>query len=116
MTTENPTAPPAYQAAAPHPVQLTIPHQAEYSRGLSVLGVIFFIGKVIGAIPVLIVLYVLTIIMEVGAWFMQFAVLFTGKYPEGAHQFFTGIIQLSTRTQAWILGLNDTYPGFSLKD
>jgi len=115
MTTENPTPPPAYQAAVPHPVQLTIPHQAEYSRGLSVLGVIFFIGKIIGAIPVLIVLYVLNIIMEVGAWIMQFAVLFTGKYPEGAHQFFSGVIQLSARTQAWVLGLSDTYPGFSLK-
>jgi hypothetical protein len=116
MTTENPTAaPPAYQAVEPHPVQLTIPHQAEYSRGLSILGVIFFIGKVIGALPVLIVLYILMIIFEVGAWIMQFAVLFTGKYPEGAHEFFKGIVQLSARTQAWVFGLTDRYPGFSLK-
>ncbi|HEX4217000.1 MAG TPA: DUF4389 domain-containing protein [Acidimicrobiales bacterium] len=115
MTTENPAVPPAYQAVEPHPVQLIIPHQAEYSRGLSVLGVIFFIGKIIGALPVLIVLYILNIILHVGAWIMQFAVLFTGKYPEGAHEFFTGIIQLNARALAWILGLNDRYPGFSLK-
>ncbi len=76
---------------------------------------IFFIGKIIGAIPVLIVLYILTIILEIGAWLMQFAVLFTGKYPEGAHEFFRGIIQLTARTQAWVLGLSDRYPGFSLK-
>ncbi len=115
MTTESPTPPPTYQAGEPHPVQLTIPHQAEYSRGLSILGVIFFIGKIIGALPVLIVLYVLTIILEIGGWVMQFVVLFTGKYPEGAHEFFRGIVQLNARTLSWILGLTDRYPGFSLK-
>ena len=115
MTTENPTAPPTYDAVEPHPVQLAIPHQAEYSRGLSILGVIFFIGKVIGALPVLIVLYILMNVFEVGPWIMQFAVLFTGKYPEGAHEFFKGIIQLSARTQAGVFGLTKGYPGFSLK-
>jgi hypothetical protein len=46
---------------------------------------------------------------------MQFAVLLAGKYPEGAHEFFKGILQLSARTQAWVFGLTDRYPGFTLK-
>jgi hypothetical protein len=115
MTTDNPTPPPMYSAGTPHPVQLTIPMQAEWSRPLAIAGCIFLIGRALLALPVLIVLYVLSIILGIGAWILQFAVLFTGEYPEGAHQFFAGIIQLTARAQAYVYGLSDRYPGFSLQ-
>jgi len=42
-------------------------------------------------------------------------VLFTGKYPKGGHDFVTGYLRLSVRMQAWLFGLTDEYPGFSLQ-
>jgi len=110
------TSPPPSPAGTPaHPVQLSIVHAEKYSRGLAALGCIFFFGRLIALIPVLFVLYFLRIASFVVAWFMQFAVLFTGKYPEGAHAFVGGYLRMSTRSSAWLFGLTDTYPGFSLQ-
>ena len=113
MTIENPTVPPG---PTTHPVQLTIAHADSYSRGLAFLGAILFIGRIIALIPVLIVLYVLAIVCEIVALVMQFAVLFTGKYPTGPHGFLTGFLRLQVRTTAWMFGLTDKYPGFSLQE
>jgi hypothetical protein len=93
-----------------NPVQLSIVRQDKYSRGLAVLGCLFLYGRVIALIPILIVLYVLGIVAFLVAWIMQFAVLFTGSYPEGAHSFLTGFLRWSIRSQAWLFGLTDKYP------
>jgi len=93
-----------------NPVQLTIVHQDKYSRGLAILGCIFLYGRVIALIPILIVLWVLGIIAFLVAWIMQFAVLFTASYPSGAHEFLTGYLRWSIRSQAWLFGLTDKYP------
>lgn len=92
------------------PVQLTIAHQQSYSRGLAFLGCIFFFGRAIALIPILIVLYIVGIAAGLVAWIMQFAVLFTGRYPEGAHGFVTGYLRWNTRAVAWLYGLTDKYP------
>jgi len=102
-------------SASPHPVQVSIAHADRYSRGLAFLGCIFFIGRVIALIPVLIVLYFLRIVAFIVAWVLQFVVLFTGKYPDGAHAFVGGYLRLSLRNEAWLFGLTDKYPGFSLE-
>ncbi|MGP8159921.1 MAG: DUF4389 domain-containing protein [Candidatus Dormibacteria bacterium] len=109
-------APPAgYQGGSSgHPVQLTIQHQATYSRGLGCLGFFWFLGRALLAIPVAIWLYILFIIAEIVAWIMQIVVIFTGSYPQGAHSFVTGVLRLYTRTAAFILGLTDAYPGFGI--
>lgn len=101
--------------SSPHTVELSIEHAHEYSRGLAFLGCIVFIGRLIALVPVLFVLYFLRIAAFIVAWVMQFAVLFTGTYPEGAHRFVCGYLRLSIRNEAWLLGLTDTYPGFSLQ-
>jgi hypothetical protein len=99
-----------------HPtVEVSIEHAEEYSRGLAVLGCIIFIGRVIALIPVLVVLYFLRIALFFVAWVLQFAVLFTGRYSEGGHRFVTGVMRLEVRTEAWLYGLTDKYPGFSLE-
>lgn len=103
---------------APDPtkyVVLDVPHAPEYSRGLAALGCLLFVGRVIALIPVIVVLYVLTLVATLVAWLMQFAVLFTGRYPAGAHEFVTGYARLSARSNAWLFGLTDSYPGFSLQ-
>ncbi|MGD0255357.1 MAG: DUF4389 domain-containing protein [Acidimicrobiales bacterium] len=101
--------------SASHPVQLSIVHAESYSRGLAALGCIFFIGRAITLIPVFIVLYFLRIAAFIAAWILQFAVLLTGTYPEGGHSFVTGYLRLSVRMEAWLFGLTDQYPGFSLQ-
>jgi hypothetical protein len=102
-------------SAAPHPVQVSIPHADTYSRGLAFLGCILFVGRLIALIPVLFVLYFLRIAGFFVAWVMQFAVLFTGRYPEGAHGFVAGYLRLELRTEAWLFGLVDKYPGLAMQ-
>jgi hypothetical protein len=97
-----------------HPVQVSIAHQEHYSRGLGCLGIPFFFGRAIALVPVMIWLYVLMLAAEVVALLMQFVVLFTGRYPTGPHRFVTGVVRLSTKQAAWLLGLTDRYPGFRL--
>jgi hypothetical protein len=98
-----------------HPVQVVVAHAPEYSRGLALLGCPLFIGRAIALIPVLVVLYVLAIASFVVAWIMQIGVVITGRYPEGAHEFVSGFVRLDIRAQAWMFGLVDRYPGFSLQ-
>ena len=106
-------SPPAGTAAPT--VQLSIAHADDYSRGLALLGCILFVGRILALIPVVFVLYFLRIAAFIVAWVLQFAVLFTGRYPEGGHTFVSGYMRLSVRTEAWLLGLTDRYPGFSLQ-
>lgn len=118
MTTSMPPAPPPPMEPAPtsgHPVQLAVAHQDHYSRGLAVLGLPFLYGRILGLLPALLVLFVLGIVSALAAWIMQFAVLFTGRYPAGAHSFLAGFLQFEARTEAWMLGLTDRYPSFSLQ-
>jgi hypothetical protein len=105
---------PQGHAASPA-VQVSIAHADEYSRGLAILGCIVFIGRIIALIPVLFVLYFLRIAAFLVAWVLQFVVLFTGRYPEGGHIFVGGYLRLELRTLAWLFGLIDNYPGFSLQ-
>lgn len=67
------------------------------------------------AIPHIIVLAFLYI----AVWFVLivtfFAVLFTGKWPEGMRDFVVGVMRWSTRVNGYILFLTDAYPPFSLE-
>ncbi len=72
------------------------------------------IWKIITSIPhliILIFLYVAVFVVVVIAWF---AVLFTGRYPQGLHTFVAGVFRWSLRVQAYIISLTDEYPPFSL--
>jgi hypothetical protein len=95
-------------------VQLNIEHPAAPSRVLALFSLPFFLVRIVAAIPVLICLYVMMIIFEFGAWFGQWAVLFSGKYPQGLHNFGVGVIRWQIRAMAWVFGLTDKYPGFGL--
>ena len=44
-----------------------------------------------------------------------FAVLFTGKYPKGMHDFQVGNFRWGMRVMAYITMLSDRYPPFSGK-
>lgn len=73
------------------------------------------IWKIVTSIPhiiILIFLYVAVFVVVVIAWF---AVLFTGRYPQGLHTFVVGVFRWSLRVQVYILSLTDEYPPFSLE-
>ena len=67
------------------------------------------------AIPHFIVLVFIFVgwgIVTIIAWF---AILFTGSYPEGFHNFSVGALRWLLRVEAYVLLMVDEYPPFSLE-
>ncbi|HXH21364.1 MAG TPA: DUF4389 domain-containing protein [Dehalococcoidia bacterium] len=65
-------------------------------------------------IPHLFVLAALALIGFVVLFVAQFAVLFTGQFPAGMHNYLAGVLRWSTRLNGYIYALTDRYPPFSL--
>ena len=70
--------------------------------------------RIIYAIPQLIVLVLLSVTWMVTVTISWFAILFTGRYPEGLYKFGVGAVRWSLRIQAYVLLMRDEYPPFSL--
>jgi hypothetical protein len=85
-----------------------VDYQEEYSRFLPIV-------KLILLIPHIIVLYVLLIIAEIMILIAFFAVLFTGRYPEGMFNFVVGVQRWGYRVAAYALLMTDKYPSFTLE-
>lgn len=98
-----------------HPVQMTIERAPTQNRVFALFSLFFFFVRIIAAIPVVICLYFVGIALYIVAWIGMWAVLFSGSYPEGMHRFCTGVMRWQLRTSAFIFGLTDTYPGFSMQ-
>jgi hypothetical protein len=73
---------------------------------------VFF--RFILAIPQFIVLAVLGVALYVVYIIAFFAVLFTGRFPEGLRTFVVGVTRWYVRVMAYHLLLTDVYPPFSL--
>lgn len=71
--------------------------------------------KLILAIPHFIVVAILGFASFIAAWVGFWIVLFTGALPEGIHTFVEGVLRWGARVGAWLAGLTDTYPPFSLE-
>ncbi len=67
------------------------------------------------AIPQAIVLFFVLIAWVVTAIIGWFAVLFTGRYPDGLWQFGQGAMRWTLRVEAYLLLLRDENPPFSLQ-
>ncbi|MDJ0954970.1 MAG: DUF4389 domain-containing protein [Acidimicrobiia bacterium] len=83
------------------------------SRLLAITGI--FGVKFLLAIPHIIVLSVLGFVSFIALWFGYWVILFTGTLPEGIHVFGNGVMRWGARTYAWVVGLTDQYPPFSLQ-
>jgi hypothetical protein len=70
--------------------------------------------RLIYAIPQLIVLFFLGIAWAITVIIAWFAILFTGRYPEGLYTFGVGYMRWSLRVEAYLLLMRDEYPPFSL--
>jgi hypothetical protein len=78
-----------------------------YSRIAVLLRIIYAIPQLLFSIVILIGFYV--------AWIIAFfAVLFTGRWPEGLRKFVVGVEFWATRFSAWYFLLADPYPPFSI--
>lgn len=104
------------QAGAPagYPVDVTVSYPERSSRLYALLALLFFVKAVL-LLPHLIAIYVLGLAAGVVALVGYLAVLFTGRYPRTLFEFVAGVLRWGTRSQAWLLGLTDRYPPFSLR-
>lgn len=106
-----PTGEPA--AAGPpsgevYPVRLSAARQDEYNRFLPLV-------KWLLALPHYIVLLFLGIGAFIALVIAFFAVLFTGRFPEGLWTFVTGVHRWAMRVFGYVFLLTDEYPPFSLE-
>jgi hypothetical protein len=90
----------------PYPVTF----KADYVEKRSRLTTFF---RVLLAIPHVIFLYFYGLAAGVVVIVAWFALLFTGRYPQGMYDFVAGSLRYSTRVYGYLWLLNDEYPPFS---
>lgn len=95
------------------PLRFTAPYPATSSRLLNfpLLGVLI---KSLLLIPHFIIVAFLGVALTIVIFIAHFAILFTGSFPVGLHAFAVGVSRWSTRMTAYLLGLTDAYPPFSM--
>jgi hypothetical protein len=71
--------------------------------------------KPLALLPHLIILYVLQIVLMVVVFVAQIVILVTGSVPRGMFDFVVGVMRWQTRVNAFLYGLRDEYPAFSLE-
>jgi roadblock/LC7 domain-containing protein len=63
--------------------------------------------------------YIVLLFLFIGVAFVKiaafFAVIFTGKYPEGLRNYVVGVFRWATRVNTYVFFMHDTYPPFSLQ-
>jgi hypothetical protein len=96
--------------AADSKTELDIAYRENVSRGKAAL--VFFLGWLI-LIPHLFCIYFLAI----GAWFVMliswFAVLFTGEYPAGLHEYMVKFLRWLMRISMYLYFMYPDYPPFN---
>lgn len=93
---------------ADYPVEATFPSVTE-GRNRWTVGF-----RLILIIPQVIVLFFVSIAWAITAIIGWFAVLFTGRYPDGLWKFGEGVMRWILRVESYWLLLHDDYPPFSL--
>jgi len=86
--------------------------EVQRGEGLSRLAVLF---RIIMVIPQWIVIFFLLIAVYVAMVVAFFAVIITGRWPEGLRDFVVGVGRWILRVDAWFYLLADPYPPFSLR-
>lgn len=106
---------PAFGLSGSHPaVTLEIPYPENLSRVTLLLKVFF--GAIYVLIPHTLVLIFVTIVAVFYSIYAWFAVLFSGQFPQSAHNYLTGTLRWSLRINLYMgYWLTDEYPPFSTK-
>jgi len=93
-------------------IEMQTPTNNSPSRGWAVAGI--FLIKVLAVVPHLFALMFVGVAATFVAWAAYFVVLFTGRFPIQMQDFIAGTTQWSARAAAWLLGLSDEYPPFTV--
>jgi hypothetical protein len=98
-----------------YPVRVDADYPERSSRWLALVGVLFMWPKALLLLPHILLLAFIHMAAIVAVFISFVAVLFTGHYPRGTYDFVLGALRWQTRVSAWMLGLVDVYPPFSLR-
>jgi hypothetical protein len=105
---------PAFGINAEDPnTTFTLKYHETQSRGTLLLRTFFGIFYVI--IPHGFVLFLRILVVYLFVFIAWWAVLITGKYPKGMHDFNVGTLRWAARVSLYMMFLTDTYPPFSSK-
>jgi Domain of unknown function (DUF4389) len=92
-----------------YPVRLDVDYPPKLSR------LLIFVKGIL-AIPH----WICLIFLGIGVFFVWiaswWAVLFTGRYPEGMFNYMVGVLRWGLRVSAYVFLMTDQYPPFSLED
>ncbi len=99
---------PPFSLEADYPAHLDLQYPTSLSR------LLIFI-KWLLIIPHTFVLYFISLAAWIVGLIAFFAILFTGRYPEGLFRFYEGYLRWSERVNAYILLMTDDYPPFALQ-
>ena len=91
-----------------HPIHFDADYEMERNR----LTVFF---RLLVAIPWIVVAYLWGVLAYIGAVISWFAMMFTGRHPEGLYDFLASFLRFSARTSAFVLLITDEWPSFSGK-
>jgi hypothetical protein len=98
--------PPFASDTASYPIRLTLPpRRPQYSRAKA-----FF--RLILAIPVLIILYAMAIVYEIGAVIAWFAIVVLGRQPRGLQDMIALGLSYQQRAYPYIFLLTESWPPF----
>lgn len=89
-----------------------IRYDAQYPERLSRWRLVFW--KLITAVPHVIVLSLLQYTIIVVSFIAWIAILASGRYPKGLHDYVTGFLRWGARVHAYAISLTDEFPPFSL--
>jgi len=68
--------------------------------------------RIILAIPIMVLRYVINLLLEIGAFGAWFVILFTGKLPRGLFEVMVLANSFTARSDAYLYLLTETYPPF----
>ena len=94
--------------ASSYPLRFDVEYPERLSRWL------IFV-KWLLAIPHLIVIYLLTLVASVITVVAWFAILFTGRYPQGLFNFVVGYYRWDANVSAYNMLMQDEYPPFTME-
>jgi hypothetical protein len=86
-------------------------YEADYQRERNRATTFF---RLLLAIPWLIMAYIYAIGAGVVWLIAWFAILFTGRYPQGMYNFVSGYLRFQTRLYGWMSLITDAWPSFGL--
>ena len=98
-----------------YPVRVEAEYPDRPTRLLALLGLLFMFPKTILLVPHLFVLWFVHLAAMIAVYVGYLVVLITGEYPRGLFDFVLGALRWQTRVAAWLFGLVDRYPPFSMR-